>query len=44
MCHDITYITTEIEAEYEWETGSTNDTPYLTLRSELWGVLREEFG
>ena len=29
------------EAEYQSNAGSTQDTPYLALTGELWGVLCE---
>ena len=31
----------EIEAEYQSDTGTTKDTPYLALTGELWGVFCE---
>ena len=31
------------EAEYQPHAGSTKETPYLTLKGEIWGVFCEYF-
>ena len=41
--HDIVYSTAITEAEYEWDSELTKDTPHLTLMGELWGVSCEYF-
>ena len=36
-------MATVTEVKYKSEFESTNDTPYLALRDELWGVVCEDF-
>ena len=36
-------MNTGTQAEYQSDSGSTKDTPYLALTGELWGVFWEHF-
>ena len=42
--HDFAYIIAVIEAEYKSQLGTTKYISYLTLKDELWGVIRRDFG